>query len=245
MKKLFFILFFSAFLVGSPRQQSLKNMQLCLNNTDNFGKTHFIVGYKEKKPTVVLPKKRDSEKKRKQVRKKNDVPVRCGAELIDKNRHTQSFFTSIHDLSDIILALLVQAEKSISIAAFTLTDARIADLIIEKHKNGVKILIITDASNTKQTYSKVHKLIDNNIPVLSYRPSLNPYYKSRGLSEPFMHHKCICIDDKMVITGSANLTKAGQRDNMENINILRDPQAVSEHCEEIKRLKEFSVQCKS
>ena len=130
------------------------------------------------------------------------------------------------------------------IAAFTLTDQRIADLIIEKYKNGINVCVIVDASNMKQAYSKVHTLIKNKVPVWRYNPALNPHYKKNGLSEPFMHHKCIEVDDDVVVTGSANLTKAGQKSNIENINILRDKQAIDEHRQEFERLKKYCIECK-
>jgi phosphatidylserine/phosphatidylglycerophosphate/cardiolipin synthase-like enzyme len=193
---------------------------------------------------IVVENQKQSQKKAKRVvlKKQKLLP---GAELVDKNRITQSFFTSIHDLSDIILNQLSGAKKSLYIAAFNLTDNRIADLLIEKQKLGVDVCVITDASNMKHTYSKIHKLIDNKVPVWRYSPALNPNYIHRNLSEPLMHHKCMCIDNEVVITGSANLTKSGQRDNVENINILRDVQAVNEHCQEIKRLKKYCIECKS
>ncbi len=232
-----------AFFIYADEQ----NVQLCLNTSSNFGTTHFIVGYKDNQfidksqdtidtsHTIVNTKRTSKELSRK---KQNN-----GAELIDSNRTTQSFFTTIHDISDILLQIISQAQKSLYIATFNLTDQRIANLIVEKHKNGVDVCIIVDAGNMKQMHSKIQYLINNNICVLSYDPSLNPLYKKNGLSEPLMHHKCIIVDDEIVITGSANLTKAAQKNNVENINILRDKEAVKEHCQERQRLKKYCTEC--
>jgi phosphatidylserine/phosphatidylglycerophosphate/cardiolipin synthase-like enzyme len=222
-----------------------KNMQLCLNTPHNFGATHFIVGYKEKNISVnTVSEKKEKKRKSRHVAHKKQEHILGGANLIDKNRITQSFFTSIHDIADILLTLISQAQHHLYIEAFTLTDQRIANLIIEKHKKGIDVCIIVDAGNMKQTHSKVQYLIDNNISVLRYSPALNPQYKNNGLYEPYMHHKCINIDNEVVVVGSANLTKAGQKHNIENINILRDKQAVNEHREEFERLKKYCIECK-
>lgn len=210
------------------------NSQVCLNNTPpTFGTTHFIVGYDEK----ASPKK---EKKRHVAHKKQQFcdNVSC----LDKNRMTQSFFTTIHDLSPILLELMSDAKGCLYIAAFSLTDMRIVDHLKNAHKNGVKVCVITDASNMKQVHNKVQILVNADIPVWYYKPSLNPQYKKGGLSEPFMHHKLIVADD-FVVTGSANFTKAGQKTNIENITVLRDRQTVDEYHAEFERLKKYCVRC--
>lgn len=137
---------------------------------------------------------------------------------------------------------MAQAKKCLYVAAFTLTDFRIVSYLMDAHKSGVDVCVIADVSNMRQAHSKVQLLADNNIAVWCYKPVLNPNYKKRGFSEPFMHHKII-IGDDFVVTGSANLTKAGQKDNIENITILRDKQTVDEHHAEFERLKKYCVKC--
>jgi phosphatidylserine/phosphatidylglycerophosphate/cardiolipin synthase-like enzyme len=210
------------------------NTQVCFNNTPaTFGTTHFIVGYNEK-PTPT------KEKRRRVAHKKQQFcdHVSC----LDKNRTTQSFFTTIHDLSPILLELMSDAKGCLYIAAFSLTDMRIVDHLKNAHKNGINVCVITDASNMKQVHNKIQMLVNANVPVWYYKPSLNPQYKKGGLSEPFMHHKLIVADD-FVVTGSANFTKAGQKTNIENITVLRDRQTVDEYHAEFERLKKYCVRC--
>ena len=85
-------------------------------------------------------------------------------------------------------------------------------------------------------------LISAHVPVWYYKPTLNPNYKRKGLSDPLMHHKLI-IGDDFVITGSANFTKAGQKDNIENIHVIRDRETVDENHAEFERLKKYCVRC--
>lgn len=216
-----------------------KNNQLCLNTPRNFGTTHFIVGYDTKDASTI------SDSPKILVNEVDPIINGSSTHLIDASRQTQSFFTTIHDITSIILKLIEQAEKSITIAIFSLTDTRIADALLAAHKKGVAVTIIIDAGKMKERYSKTKKLVDNGISVWYYDHTLRPYYQKREWADPLMHHKCIVIDDKLVITGSANGTRASQLDNIENINILRDPLAVEEHCQEFIRLKKYCVKCKN
>jgi phosphatidylserine/phosphatidylglycerophosphate/cardiolipin synthase-like enzyme len=212
-----------------------KTKQLCFNNVSpQFGTTHFIVGHKEKN----LPKQKL--KKHQSFVDKNRMSA-PRTSLIDQNRISQSFFTTEHDLSPILLEVMQQAKKRLYIAAFSLTDQRIVKCLIDAHNNGIDVCVITDANNMKQMHSKIKHLVDKNVPVWYYDHTLNPRCKKNGLSDPCMHHKFMIVDDDMVITGSANLTRAGQNSNIENINILRDKTTMEEYLAEIKRLMQFCI----
>jgi len=235
----------------SKKIEHKKNTQLCLNTPRDFGTTHFIIGYKEKSNSPVIePIIEKKEKKRRQsqhtAQKKQKV-TRGGANLIDKNRMTQSFFSSVHDISDILLHIMAEAQRSLYIEVFSLTDQRIANLIIAKHKEKVEVCVIVDAENMKYKHSKVQCLVENNVPVWRYNPAHDPRCQKNGLCEPCMHHKCTIVDGKVVVTGSANLTNAAHKYNIENINVLREKQTVNEHGEEFGRLKLYcdSVEHKS
>ncbi len=248
MKRLLVVclLFFSVDVVSKSRvfepggRITSRSTQLCLNTPRNFGTTHFIEGYKNPQSSVA------DVAEKKPVFSDTRPPIigASSAHLIDETRQTQSFFTTIHDIGSIVLKVISESKESINVAAFSLTDKRIADALIAAHKRGVRVRVIMDAGNMKQSHSKAQKLIDNGIFVCSYNPQLRPNYKKQGAYEPLMHHKCIVADD-VVITGSANSTRAAQRDNIENINILRDPQTVQEHRQEFERLKKYCDECKS
>jgi len=224
-------------LGSSTLRNRPESTPLCFSDTPrNFGTTHFIVGYDSKKVIREQTRSKDP------IFRKQQSVLLDGTTLIDKNRISQSFFTTTHDLSPVLLELLSESDRRLYIAAFTLTDSRIVKHVIAAHNNGVDVCIIVDQSNMRQPYSKVQTLIDGNIPVWCYTPRLNPNYKKNGHYEPFMHHKII-IGDDFVVTGSANFTKAGQKNNIENITILRERQAVDEYHAEFERLKKFCTQC--
>lgn len=213
-----------------------KNMQLCFNAPRTFGTTHFIKGYQTK--NRIMP-----ENNKKMVvdltpcKKENN-----SAYLIDENSLVQSFFGSMHNLSSIILNILAQAEKTICIAAFTLTDTDISKQLIDAHQRGVTVSVVMDGGNMKHFSSKAQKLIKNGIDVRRYDPMLVPNYKEQKYA-PLMHHKYCIIDDKIVITGSANWTKAGLNDNAENINVIRCEKSIGGYCKEFAGVTKCSVKC--
>lgn len=241
MKRLLLLLFLCSIIHAKKPSRKIsyqRDNRLCFNAPRNFGSTHFIVGYDTKNVSAI------SDPSPASISEIAPIINGSSVHLIDTSRQTQSFFTTIHDITSIIVKLIEQAEKNISIAIFSLTDARIADALIAAHGRGVMVTVIIDAGKMKDRYSKTKKLMDKNIAVWCYDHLLRPHYKKREWADPLMHHKCMIIDDSIVVTGSANGTRAAQLDNIENINILRDPLAVKEHCEEFIRLKKYCNKCR-
>jgi len=228
-------------LQSSAKRVTPKNTQLCLNAPRNFGTTHFILGYSEPAYKV----RHNTQKQIISFSEKPSIINGSSAHLLDSELLTQSFFTTQHDISSVVLTLLEQAQKNISIAAFSLTDLRIANQLIAAHNNGIDVAVILDAGNMKQYHSKAQKLIDNGISVWRYDPLLRPTHKRKTGYEQLMHLKWIIIDD-VLIQGSANLTRAAQDgENIESVTILRCPRTVEEHRQELQNLKKYCVKCES
>jgi phosphatidylserine/phosphatidylglycerophosphate/cardiolipin synthase-like enzyme len=203
----------------------------------NLGKTHFVKNGQKKYPY-------QSKKQYSQVEKPIIVSIPC---IIDKSLSVQTIFTTVQNLSPTLLQIIAETQKRLDIAAFSLTDKRIAKEVINAHKRGVAVRVITDATNKQHGSSKIESLIQEGVPVWYYQPALKPEYK-KGYSEPLMHHKFIIADDEL-ITGSANLTKAAQQSNIENIIIIRIKQIIDEYCAEVARLlklcKQYALQTTS
>jgi len=106
------------------------------------------------------------------------------------------------------------------------------------------VQVVTDQGTMRERSSKIKMLMNASIPVFSYNHLLNPNPKQKEVRyTPLMHHKFIVIDDKAVITGSSNLTHAGQVRNMENIVVIRDKSTVTEYAKEFTHLKTTCVTC--
>lgn len=111
------------------------------------------------------------------------------------------------EITDVIDA----AKQSIFIQAYNFTSAPIAAHLIAAKKRGVKVNVILDKSQKTQRYSASRFLVNQHIPCwIDYKPAI-------------AHNKIMIIDEKEVITGSFNFTKAAQNKNAENLLIIRDP----------------------
>jgi len=109
-----------------------------------------------------------------------------------------------------IKELIENAKHYIYIPIFYLTHKGLAKELINAKNRGVEIKIILDATAARNRYS-VHKLL-----------------REEGIAvkvEDFggkMHMKSIIIDDKYIVSGSMNLTKAGNSKNDENTLVIKN-----------------------
>jgi phosphatidylserine/phosphatidylglycerophosphate/cardiolipin synthase-like enzyme len=186
----------------------------------NFGKKHFIIGYSQTQQNI----------------QPTTSPVQK-----DKVPSTVSYFTSVHDVRKELDEHLKKAQQKICIATFALTDAKIADLLINAQQKSIEIIIVTDRENMKNKHSKIDRLAQNNIAIHYYNPTLNTNPRQKKAKDALMHHKFIIIDDALLIFGSLNLTKSGQENNMENITVTTKSQIVKDYQEEFQRLLTFST----
>jgi len=103
------------------------------------------------------------------------------------------------------------AKQSIFVQAYSFTSAPIAAHLVAAKKRGVKVNVILDKSQKTQRYSASRFLVNQHIPCwIDYKPTI-------------AHNKIMIIDEKAVITGSFNFTKAAQNKNTENLLIIKDP----------------------
>ncbi len=122
-----------------------------------------------------------------------------------------------------IATLLGRARKSAQICVFTITDDRLAQPILEAHKRGVTVQIITDNDKAHDKGSDAAKLRDAGVPVRVDR------------SEHHMHHKYAIFDGDTLLTGSYNWTRSAARYNRENIVVSDDPRLVAPFAESFRQ----------
>ncbi|MBI5346400.1 MAG: DUF1669 domain-containing protein [Chlamydiae bacterium] len=91
------------------------------------------------------------------------------------------------DLKITALKALKEAKESIHLITFGLTDAKIIDLLMQKHKENLKMKVFYDKRSS---------------PTLNLPQDCAISVKSKGL----MHQKILVIDKKLVFLGSANMT---------------------------------------
>ena len=101
-------------------------------------------------------------------------------------------------------------KHSLKIALFTWTHQDIVDAVIAAYKRGIDVEVILDAKTCLGASRFVaKKLKENHVPL----------YCNRGMQ--LMHHKLALCDNKVLISGSANWTKAAFKKNHELLFIIR------------------------
>jgi len=111
---------------------------------------------------------------------------------------------------DFFLQYLSLAKKTMNVCVFTITDDKIADILVQHHKNGVNVRIITDNETSASQGSDIQTLRNAGIPV---RMDDTPY---------FMHNKFCVIDDQLLLSGSYNWTSSAYSKNNENIIVTNN-----------------------
>ena len=137
---------------------------------------------------------------------------------------SHAFFSPGDDCLNAIIACMDAAEESIKICVFTISDDRISDAIMQAHRRGVAIRIITDNDKLHDLGSDIRELAARGLEVR--------IDKTRN----HMHHKFAIFDEVRVLTGSYNWTRSAALYNHENILITDNPSIVQDFSEEFDRL---------
>lgn len=99
------------------------------------------------------------------------------------------------------------AKNNIRICLFTISDNRISDELISKHRRGVNVKIISDNDKMYDKGSDIEQLHRAGIPI------------RLDVTDKHMHHKFALFDNHITLTGSYNWTRSAERYNHENVLI--------------------------
>lgn len=113
------------------------------------------------------------------------------------------------NLARIDIALIDSAQHSIDMAAYLITDYRIADALTRALDRGVQVLTLIDCRETKSIPAFVMKNGASWFPLIICRDEL-------------MHLKSYVIDGKVLRTGSANFSHSGLLKQNNDLVIIRD-----------------------
>jgi len=133
--------------------------------------------------------------------------------------------------------LFTHAKKEIKIIMYTFTNKKLTKALKIAAKKGVKITIIGDKKESKYHYSVIPRLAtlkNFNIYLLSGKR-----YKNNKKAK--MHVKLSIIDNKYVITGSANYSYSAFHKNYEYILIHKDKNLIAKFNNFFNSLKALST----
>ena len=128
------------------------------------------------------------------------------------SQHVQACFTPGQACFPLIQKALETAKQTIHLQAYTFTQKKLTESLIEAAKRGVNVIVILDKSQRTAPYSQYHALKASSIPV---------YFDTKPA---IAHNKIIIIDSKILITGSYNFSQAAETKNAENLLIINSPE---------------------
>jgi phospholipase D len=124
----------------------------------------------------------------------------------------QVCFTPGQDCTTLVVEAIKKAQRLVQVQAYSFTSLPIADALIAAKARGVRVEVLMDKGQLKEPYSQLRHLKEAGIPVAFDTVS--------GLA----HNKVMILDNRYVLTGSFNWTKAAQTRNAENILFIDDPE---------------------
>ena len=139
------------------------------------------------------------------------------------------YFSPNHGATAAVVEALVSARTTVRVQAYSLTSAPIARALAEAHGRGVDVQVILDRKETSSKYSSADFLAHAGIATLI-----------DGV-HAIAHNKVMVIDGETVITGSFNFTTAAERQNAENLLVVRDRALAARYAENWRAHAEHST----
>ena len=128
-----------------------------------------------------------------------------------------------HSLEKRLVAKLTTAASRLDAALYHLNSAPIADALIEAHRRGVQVRVVTETDNIDE--AAIGRLQEAGIPVAD-----------DGDADSYMHHKFFVIDERYVWTGSYNTTYNGAYRNNNNVIFIDSVQLANNFTQEFREL---------
>jgi phosphatidylserine/phosphatidylglycerophosphate/cardiolipin synthase-like enzyme len=130
-------------------------------------------------------------------------------------KKSRAYFSPGTSCVDKIIASLNSVKETLDICVFTISDDVISKAIIDAHKRGVQVRIITDDEKVEDMGSDISEFVANDILVKT------------DDSPSHMHHKYAIFDGQTLLNGSFNWTRSASRNNNENIVVDSTPHLVT------------------
>jgi mitochondrial cardiolipin hydrolase len=123
-----------------------------------------------------------------------------------------------------IVHRFTHARQAADVCVFTITDDRITRAILDAHRRGLAIRIITDNDKAFDPGSDVQRLKEAGLALRVDETSFH------------MHHKFAIFDDTQLLNGSYNWTRSAADQNEENLVDSSEPQLIAAFRQEFERL---------
>ncbi len=135
-----------------------------------------------------------------------------------------AYFSPGEDCRTAIAARFGAARTTVDVCVFTITDDRLAEALLDAHRRGVRVRLVSDNEKIDDPGSDVRRLSAAGVPVAVDR------------SPAHMHHKFAIFDDHELLTGSYNWTRSAFLENQENLIMTRERAVLAAFQREFERL---------
>lgn len=118
-------------------------------------------------------------------------------------------FSPNNGATEAIIRSIDEAKTSIFVEAYSFTSIKIEQALLAAKNRGVKINVILDKSQVIHKYSSASFFFKLGFPL------------HIDNKHAIFHNKVMIIDEDTLITGSFNFTQAAEKNNAENLLIIR------------------------
>ena len=136
--------------------------------------------------------------------------IAIGAGDVAVDSTAKCYFSPGGGCTAAIVAEIDAARITVELEGYAYTSRPIGDALLSAHQRGVDVKLVLDASKSNEDRHEVDYLARKGLPI---------YLDAR---HAIFHNKVVLIDDRTLITGSFNFTRAAEEENAENIIILHD-----------------------
>jgi mitochondrial cardiolipin hydrolase len=140
------------------------------------------------------------------------------------NEPSQAFFSPGDACLGQIVHRFFSARRTVEVCVFTVTDDRITRALLDAHRRGVQVRVISDNDKAFDAGSDIERIEAAGVEV---RVDRTQYH---------MHHKFAVFDRLRLLNGSYNWTRGAAEWNEENLIDTGDPQLVAAFLAEFEKL---------
>ncbi len=144
-----------------------------------------------------------------QVGKPSGAFVAYPKVMLNDGTQIFTYFSPESDTISPLLKEIKSAEKSIHFMAFSFTHDAIGNAMRDRFASGIEVRGVFEKRQTDNLYSEYKAMKKAGLSVI--------LDKNKGT----MHHKVIVVDEDTVITGSYNFSKNAEKNNSENLLIIK------------------------
>lgn len=144
-------------------------------------------------------------------------------ESADSRSSWQVCFTPTSRCLPLILTAIKEAKESIYLQGYSITSPEIGVALREAYRKGIKVIVVADKTQKTAKHSQINSLLEVGIPIfIDDQPAI-------------AHNKVIIIDNRILLTGSYNWTRAAELRNAENLLVIRDKGLVRQYADNFQK----------